>query len=104
MIIGIYARSWDQIGSFTTFVFMPLSMLGGVFWSINMLPGIWKTISLFNPIYWMINGMRHATIGSIAQESFYSSPTLSLILSFVFTIIFSFIASYMFTKGYKIKS
>jgi len=51
VIIGIYARSWDQIGSFTTFVFMPLSMLGGVFWSINMLPEIWKTISLFNPIY-----------------------------------------------------
>ena len=104
VIIGIYARSWDQIGSFTTFVFMPLSMLGGVFWSINMLPEIWKTISLFNPIYWMINGMRHATIGSISGESFYSSPTLSLILSFVFTIVFSFIASYMFTKGYKIKS
>ena len=104
VIIGIYARSWDQIGSFTTFVFMPLSMLGGVFWSINMLPGIWKTISLFNPIYWMINGMRHATIGSVTEGSINSSPALSLILSFTFTIIFSFIASYMFEKGYKIKS
>ena len=104
VIIGVYARSWDQIGSFTTFVFMPLSMLGGVFWSINMLPGIWKTISLFNPIYWMINGLRHATIGSTTEASIHSSPTLSLILSFAFTIIFSFIASYMFEKGYKIKS
>ena len=73
VIIGIYARSWDQIGSFTTFVFMPLSMLGGVFWSINMLPGIWKTISLFNPIYWMINGMRHATIGSISEVDAYTN-------------------------------
>ena len=104
VIIGVYARSWDQIGSFTTFVFMPLSMLGGVFWSVNMLPGIWKTISLFNPIYWMINGMRHATIGSVAEASINSSPALSLILSFTFTIIFSFIAAYMFEKGYKIKS
>jgi len=99
VIIGIYAKSWDQIGSFTTFVFMPLSMLGGVFWSIDMLPEIWRTISLFNPIYWMINGMRHAAIG-IGN----SSSILSLTLTFLFTIIFSFIASYMFTKGYKIKS
>ena len=99
VIIGVYAKNWDQIGSFTTFVFMPLSMLGGVFWSIDMLPGIWKTISLLNPIYWMINGMRSATIG-IGE----SSQFLSLTLSLVFTITFSMIASYMFTKGYKIKS
>lgn len=99
VIIGVYAKSWDQIGSFTTFVFMPLSMLGGVFWSIDLLPEFWRVISLFNPIYWMINGMRHATLG-VGN----SSPLLSLILSFTFTVIFSFIASYMFEKGYKIKS
>ena len=99
VIIGVYAQSWDQIGSFSTFVFMPLSMLGGVFWSIDMLPGMWRNISLLNPIYWMINGMRGATIG--AGDS---SQMLSIILSLIFTILFSFIASYMFTKGYKIKS
>ena len=99
VIIGVYARNWDQIGSFTTFVFMPLSMLGGVFWSIDMLPSFWRTISMFNPIYWMINGMRNATIG-IGD----SPQLLSMTLSLVFTVIFSFIASYMFAKGYKIKS
>ena len=78
---------------------MPLSMLGGVFWSIDMLPTFWKTISLFNPIYWMINGLRYSTIG-VGN----SSPILSLILSLTFAVIFSFIASYMFEKGYKIKS
>ena len=98
-IIGVYARSWDQIGSFTTFVFMPLSMLGGVFWSTEMLPGIWPKISLINPIYWMVNGMRYATIG--INES---SQELSLLLSLFFAFLFSFIATYMFAKGYKIKS
>ena len=99
VIIGVYARSWDQIGSFTTFVFMPLSMLGGVFWSTEMLPGIWPKVSLANPVYWMVNGMRHATLG--IEES---PQELSLLLSLSFAILFSFIASYMFAKGYKIKS
>ena len=99
VIIGIYARSWDQIGSFTTFVFMPLSMLGGVFWSTDMLYGIWPKVSLINPIYWMVNGMRYATIG--IDES---SQILSFILSLTFALFFSFIAAYMLQKGYKIKS
>ena len=99
VIIGVYARSWDQIGSFTTFVFMPLSMLGGVFWATEMLPGIWPKVSLINPVYWMVNGMRYATLG--IEES---SQELSLLLSFTFAVLFSFIASYMFAKGYKIKS
>tara|TARA_B110000116_G_C16722910_1_gene529992 strand:+ start:65 stop:865 length:801 start_codon:yes stop_codon:yes gene_type:complete len=99
VIIGVYARTWDQIGSFTTFVFMPLSMLGGVFWSTEMLPGIWPKVSLLNPIYWMVNGMRHATLG--IEEN---SQVLSLLLSLTFAVFFSFIAAYMFEKGYKIKS
>ena len=99
VIIGVYARTWDQIGSFTTFVFMPLSMLGGVFWSTEMLPGIWPKVSLLNPIYWMVNGMRHATLG--IEEN---SQILSLLLSLAFAVFFSFIAAYMFEKGYKIKS
>jgi len=99
VIIGVYARSWDQIGSFTTFVFMPLSMLGGVFWSTEMLPGIWSKVSLANPIYWMVNGMRYATLG--INES---SQELSFLLSLTFAIFFSFLASYMLAKGYKIKS
>ena len=101
VIIGVYARSWDQIGSFTTFVFMPLSMLGGVFWSTDMLPGIWPKVSLANPVYWMVNGMRYATIG--VDEAMISQE-FSLLFSLAFAIFFSFIASYMFSKGYKIKS
>ena len=81
VIIGIYARSWDQIGSFTTFVFMPLSMLGGVFWSTDMLYGIWPKVSLINPIYWMVNGMRYATIG--VDEAMISQE-LSLLFSILF--------------------
>jgi len=99
VIVGIYAKTWDHIGMFTTFVFMPLSMLGGVFWSIEMLPEFWRTISMFNPLYWMINGLRYATLG-VGD----TSPEISLIISITFAITFSTIASIMFSKGYRIKA
>jgi len=99
VIVGIYAKTWDHIGMFTTFVFMPLSMLGGVFWSIEMLPEFWQTVSMFNPLYWMINGLRYATlgVGDTSQE-------ISLIISILFAITFTAIASIMFSRGYRIKS
>ena len=99
VIVGIYAKTWDHIGMFTTFVFMPLSMLGGVFWSIDMLPEIWRHISMINPLYWMINGLRYATLG-VGD----TAPSLSLIISISFAVIFSLIASLMFSKGYRIKT
>jgi ABC-2 type transport system permease protein len=99
VIVGIYAKTWDHIGMFTTFVFMPLSMLGGVFWSIEMLPEFWRNISMVNPLYWMINGLRYATLG-VGD----TSPGISLIISISFAITFSTIASIMFSKGYRIKA
>ena len=99
VIIGIYAKTWDHIGMFTTFVFMPLSMLGGVFWSIEMLPEFWRNISMINPLYWMINGLRYATLG-VGD----TSSEISLLISVSFAITFSTIASIMFSKGYRIKS
>ena len=99
VIVGIYAKTWDHIGMFTTFVFMPLSMLGGVFWSIEMLPEFWQTISMFNPLYWMINGLRYAMLG-VGD----TSPEISLIISVIFAITFSAIASIMFSKGYRIRT
>ena len=51
VIIGIYAKTWDEIGSFTNFVFMPMTFLGGVFYSLDMLPLFWRNISYINPMY-----------------------------------------------------
>ena len=78
---------------------MPLIFLGGVFYSIDMLPDFWRTFSMVNPLYWMINGLRYATLG-IAE----TSHELSLGISILFAIFFSTLASYMFSKGYRIKT
>ena len=63
VIIGIIARTWDETGSFSNFVFMPMTFLGGVFYSLDMLPPLWRNISYINPIYWMISGLRYSTLG-----------------------------------------
>ena len=99
VIIGIYARSLDEIGSFTNFVFMPLTFLGGVFYSLDMLPPLWRNISYINPIYWMISGLRYSTLG--IEEN---ANLISLFICFGFSCIFTFIATWMFKTGYKIKS
>ena len=100
VIVGVFAKSWDHIGVFTTFIFMPLTMLGGVFWKVTWLPPLWSLISKFNPVYWMVNGLRQSMLG--IQET--SSPTVSLIICLLFCLFFSGLASYLVTKGYRIKS
>ena len=99
VIIGIIAKTWDEIGSFSNFVIMPMTFLGGVFYSLDMLPPLWRNISYINPIYWMISGLRYATLG-IEKNS----NIISLFLCFGFSLLFTILASYLFKIGYKIKS
>ena len=99
VIIGIIARTWDEIGSFSNFVFMPMTFLGGVFYSLDMLPHKWQMISYINPIYWMITGLRYSSLGIEGETN-----SISLVLCCCFSLIFTLIASYLFKTGYKIKS
>ena len=77
---------------------MPLTFLGGIFYSINDLPDNLELISKFNPLYWMINGLRYSTL-----NIYDSSPFLSIIIIIFSAIIFTLLATLMFTKGYRIK-
>ncbi len=98
VIVGVFAKTWDHIAMFTNFIFMPLTFLGGVFYSIDMLPPFWRALSQGNPLYWMINGMRYATLGI-----FDTSPFLSVMISAGFTLAFSSVSIFIFTKGYRLK-
>ncbi|MGZ5012609.1 MAG: ABC transporter permease, partial [Methylobacter sp.] len=62
-INAVLAESFDDISIIPNFVLTPLSYLGGVFYSVNMLPGIWQNISMGNPILYMINAFRYGLIG-----------------------------------------
>ena len=62
-INGVFARSFDDVSIVPTFVLTPLTYLGGVFYSINMLPDIWRVVSMANPILYMVNTFRYGFLG-----------------------------------------
>jgi len=62
-INAVYAKNFDDITLIPTFVLTPLTYLGGIFYSIDMLPGVWHDISLFNPILYMVNTFRYGMLG-----------------------------------------
>ncbi|MFV9614628.1 MAG: ABC transporter permease [Gammaproteobacteria bacterium] len=80
-INAAYARSFDDITIIPTFVLTPLTYLGGIFYSIKMLPEFWQNISLVNPILYMINAFRYGLLG-----------VSDIDLSTAFIIIIAFIA------------
>lgn len=63
VMVAFWARTFDQMSAVSGFILMPLIYLGGVFFSVDNLPSFWKTISLFNPLLYMINGVRFGILG-----------------------------------------
>jgi ABC-2 type transport system permease protein len=63
-INAVFARKFDDISIIPTFVLTPLTYLGGVFYSISLLPEVWQKISLFNPILYMVNAFRYGILGT----------------------------------------
>ena len=62
-INAMFAKKFDDIAIIPTFVLTPLTYLGGVFYSVSLLPPVWKTISHFNPILYMVNAFRYGMLG-----------------------------------------
>jgi ABC-2 type transport system permease protein len=63
IMVAFWARNFDQMSAVSGFILMPLIYLGGVFFSVNNLPPFWKNVSLFNPLLYMINGVRYGILG-----------------------------------------
>ncbi len=85
-INAIFANSFDDISIIPTFVLVPLTYLGGIFYSVNMLPDIWQTISLANPILYMINTFRFGMLG-ITDISLFTAYTV--IIAFI-VVLYSY--------------
>ena len=64
VVVGIYANSWDHTAFIQNIVILPLSFLGGVFYSVEMLPSPWQEISHVNPIFFLLNGVRYGFLGT----------------------------------------
>ena len=98
LFLGQLAENWDQLAMMQNFFLTPLSFLGGVFYSIKMLPEWAQNLSLVNPIYYMINGIRYTILG-VSD----SSVLISFVMAVILTLIFTFAAILLMQSGKKIK-
>jgi len=92
MINAVFARNFDDISIIPTFVLTPLTYLGGVFYSIKLLPEFWQHVSLANPILHMVNAFRYGVLGQSDLD-----------IRSAFIIIFGFIAALTFAILYLLK-
>ena len=99
LINGIYAKSFDDISVIPTFVFTPLTYLGGVFYSLSLLPEFWQTVSQANPIVYMVNGFRYGFLG-VSDINHW----LALGLLIGFNVVLLSVAHYLLSRGVGIRS
>lgn len=98
-INAIYARSFDEISIVPTFILTPMTYLGGVFYSISLLPEFWQNVSLLNPILYMVNAFRYGMLGT-------SDITVELAFAIIILCIISLtsLALYLLNKGTGIRN
>ena len=98
LVAGIYSDKVDQLSAFQHFVVVPLTFLAGVFYSVQTLPPFWQTVSLFNPVVYLISGFRW---------SFYGVADISVAVSLGMTVLFMLLClggiAWIFKTGYKLK-
>ena len=98
-IIGIWANSFEQLQFIPMLVMTPLTFLGGAFYSIGMLPPMWRTMSLFNPIVYLINGFRWSFFGMADVD-----VNLSFGIALALLALFLGIIALIFKTGYRLKT
>lgn len=86
LINAIFANSFDDISIIPTFVLTPLIYLGGVFYSIDLLGEFWKSVSLFNPILYMVNAFRYGMVGITDIDIAWSFAMVSFFSLLLFTV------------------
>jgi ABC-2 type transport system permease protein len=98
-IIGLWAKGFEQLQFIPMIIVTPLTFLGGAFYSIDLLPPVWRTVTLFNPVVYLISGFRW---------SFYESSDVSVGVSLAMTLGFFIIClamvGWIFKTGYRLKS
>lgn len=94
LLNAIFAKTFDDISIIPTFVLAPLTYLGGVFYSLTLLPAFWQIVSKLNPIVYMVSGFRYGFLG-IADVSL--AMTLGMLS--IFIVLFYFLAWYLIESG-----
>ena len=97
-IIGLWADSFEKLQVVPLLIITPLTFLGGSFYSIKMLPPVWQTISLFNPVVYLVSGFRWCFLDQADVD-----VGVSLSMTLVFMLLSMAVVAWIFKTGYKLK-
>ena len=98
-IIGIWAKNFEQLQLIPLLIVTPLAFLGGSFYSIDMLPPVWRTISLANPVVYLVSGFRWSFFGTADVRI-----EISLAITLLFLVACLAIVTWIFRTGYRLKN
>jgi len=98
-VIGIWADGFEQLQLVPLLIITPLTFLGGTFYSLNVLPPVWQTVSLFNPVVYLVSGFRWSFYGTSDV-----SVEVSLMMIGLFLVICLGAVWWIFKTGYRLKS
>lgn len=98
-IIGIWADGFEKLQLFPLLIVTPLAFLGGTFYSITMLPPLWQTVSLFNPVVYLVSGFRWAFYGTSDVHI-----GISLGMTMAFLVAALAVIAWMFRTGYRLRT
>ncbi len=99
MVAAIYANNFDALSMYSNFVILPLIYLGGVFYPISILPSFWAGLSHLNPLFYLIDGFRHAILG-VGDLSFFTAFGVTSLMA----LGMFFWAALLIGKGYRLRS
>ena len=98
-IIGIWADNFEKLQLVPLLIVTPLTFLGGSFYSIDMLPPFWRTVTLFNPVVYLVSGFRWSFFGQSDVN-----VVVSLGMTFVFLVLCLAVVAWIFRTGYRLKN
>jgi ABC-2 type transport system permease protein len=98
-ILGVWAKGFEQLSFIPMLVVTPLTFLGGAFYSLDMLPAPWSTLSLFNPVVYLISGFRWSFFGTADVD-----VEISLAAMVAFLALCLVLVTWIFRTGYRLKS
>jgi len=96
---AVFARTFDDISIVPTFILTPLTYLGGVFYSISLLPPFWQSVSQLNPILYMVNAFRYGILGISDIDITYAFQGV-----FIFIVLLTFICLHLLARGTRLRS
>ena len=91
IVIGLWAKRWEQLNIFINFVVTPLTFLGGIFYTLDMVPPVVKIITQANPIFYMVNGARYGMIGVSDGNVYVGLLFLAIVSVFLYLFVFNLI-------------